>query len=71
MATQRACVFAPHALCDVRHTVRARARALLRFSHYALCAANNEFVHARAPAHRPRLRTSFSCGNARDGQRRG
>ena len=37
MATQHACVSAPHALCDVRHTVRARARALLRYTR-KLCA---------------------------------
>ena len=37
MAKQRACVFAPHALCDVRHTVRARAHALLRCTR-KLCA---------------------------------
>ena len=35
MDTQRACVFSPHALCGVRHTMRARARALLRTE--ALC----------------------------------
>ena len=37
MATQHACVYAPHALCDVRHTVRARVRALLRYTR-KLCA---------------------------------
>ena len=37
MATQNACVYAPHALCDVRHTMRARARALLRYTR-KLCA---------------------------------
>ena len=37
MTTQRACVSAPHAMCDVRHTVRARARSLLRYTR-KLCA---------------------------------
>ena len=41
MATQRACVHVchvPHALCDARHS-HARVRALLRYTRYALCAA--------------------------------
>ena len=37
MAAQHACVSAPYALCDVRHTVRPRARALLRYTR-KLCA---------------------------------
>ena len=42
MATQHACVYAPHALCDVRHTVRARARALIVTLYtQALCAASD------------------------------
>ena len=49
-------------MCDVRHMQcalhqRARARALLRYTHFVLCAANNAFVHARAPAHHPQPRT--------------
>ena len=47
---------APHAVWGALHH-RARARALLRYTHFVLCAANNAFVHARAPAHHPQPRT--------------
>ena len=50
MATQHACVCAPHAMCDVRHTVRARARALLRYTR-KLCALPT--MHSCTRAHPP------------------
>ena len=71
MATQRACVFAPHALCDVRHTVRARARALLRCTRHALCAAHvvqSGAVDVTVSAHQLVLPTNhhISCAHGAD-----
>ena len=58
------CACVPYATCAVLCAPQpcARARALLRNTRYALCAANNAYAHARAPAPRPRVRMSSFFG---------